>query len=205
MIVIPWETVSQPISTTTTADCLPACLPGLTSSDCACLGSLLVRLSPSPSPFLARTRLSDCLTARLKSCARLWLSGSQASTCLPSITRCLHFNSFVCGRGDQSQSGPARPAWSVLVLSCLWLQLRFAFAMCLRLRLHPCSSLWHADNCGIVIAQHFIFSPSLSFACSSSVCVCIFFNALWIIDWDRGLRGPSITLFVYMIILDCPL
>jgi len=53
-------------------------------------------------------------------------------------------------------------------------------------------------------SSHSIFVVFSLFLCFCFCCI-YFFNALWIIDWDRGLRGPSITLFVYMIILDCPL
>jgi len=136
VIVIPWETVSQPISTTTTA--------GLTSSDCACLGSCTI---PRPSLSLSGTDgRMDGPTDRppLRGLCDL---GSQirceASTCLPSITRCLHFNSFVWSVHSRSR-GPV-----------FWASIRCgsSLAMCLHPFAFAVSSLWHADNCGIVIGD----------------------------------------------------
>lgn len=103
----------------------------------------------------------------------------------------------------RDQSDRLAPSWSLVFgLPCA-----FAFAFTLAVA-YGTLIIVESSSRSILFYFLFYFTPLHSFCFVSltvCVCVCIFFNALWIIDWDRGLRGPSITLFVYMIILDCPL
>jgi len=184
VIVIPWETVSQPISTTT-ADCLP----GLTSSDCACLGSLVC---PSVRLFV---RPSVCLPVRRPALRALTVAERQPSEHMPSIHNKMFAFQFICmWPGIWTRSDSVR-----LVLASVC-HVPFAFAFTLAVA-YGTLIIVESSSHSIFVVFHLCLSVCLAFVFGCMY----FFNALWIIDWDRGLRGPSITLFVYMIILDCPL
>lgn len=125
---------------------------------------------------------------------------------MPSIHNKMFAFQFICMwpsiSRTRDQSDRLAPSWSLVFgLPCA-----FAFAFTLAVA-YGTLIIVESSSRSILFYFLFYFTPLHSFCfVSLTVCVCVyFFNALWIIDWDRGLRGPSITLFVYMIILDCPL
>lgn len=123
MIVIPWETVSQPISTTTTMT-----TAGLTSSDCACLGSCTI---PRPSSFRPPSFLSGRTDGRaaFKRSVRLGIPDTMRGEHMPSIHNKMFAFQFICmvdyGRGPVF--------WASI--RCGWV--RFGSVSSLAMCLHP--------------------------------------------------------------------